>query len=590
MSDTWSLDALYSGYQDPQLHEDIAKLRESAAAINALPTTLSHQDEVSAVTKILQAEECFTLLAGKLSSYLALRQSCDTSDSEAINYLSQVQQVCSDCAKAFTQLDAFIQEVSDLDSLCAQSELLKEYRYLLKQTKADGRYRLSDEVEEVIAKLNLSAGDAWGNLQEYLTSTLNVSYADQTITLSEVRNLAYSADASVRKAAYEAELAAYDEIKQSVAFALNHIKSQVNTISDLRGFASPLDMTLYYSRMDRQTLDAMMAAIQEYLPIFHQYLKRKGDLLGHPNGLPWYDLFAPLPLSASVEKKYTLQETKDYLINHFTPFAQDLADLIQTAFDDAWIDFYPRKGKVGGAFCYNLPFIKQSRILTNFDGELGDIVTLAHELGHAYHGLMIEDHRPLNTDYSMPVAETASTFNENIIMNAAIAEEHDPKQKLILIEKQLQDVTQIICDIYSRFLFEREVFERRRNSFLFADSLCDIMVNAQKTAYGDALDPSFLHPYMWVNKSHYYSSSLSFYNFPYAFGGLFARGLVQKYEQDKEGFVPQYRSLLKATTIAHVEESAALVGIDLRERQFWVDSLETCKQRIEEFLTLSKIL
>ena len=233
--------------------------------------------------------------------------------------------------------------------------------------------------------------------------------------------------------------------------------------------------------MDRQTLDAMMSAIQEYLPIFHQYLKRKGELLGHPNGLPWYDLFAPLPLSASVEKKYTLQETKDYLINHFTPFAQDLADLIQTAFDDAWIDFYPRKGKVGGAFCYNLPFIKQSRILTNFDGELGDIVTLAHELGHAYHGLMIEDHRPLNTDYSMPVAETASTFNENIIMNAAIAEEHDPKRKLILIEKQLQDVTQIICDIYSRFLFEREVFERRRNSFLFADSLCDIMVKAQKT-------------------------------------------------------------------------------------------------------------
>lgn len=587
MKDTWSLDALYTGYDDPQFDADIAKLKESVQAINALPDTLSHDDELNSVTRILQCEEAFVLLAGKLGSYLALRQSTDTTNAKTVAYFTQIRQIANDSAKAMARIDAFIQTIEDIDALCAQSAFLKEYEYLLKQTKQDGQYRLSEAVEEVIAKLDLSAGDAWSKLQEYLTSTLSVPYKDTILTLSEVRNLAYDSDCKVRKEAYEAELAAYDTIKQSVAFALNNIKSQVNTISDLRGFASPLDMTLYYSRMERATLDVMMEAIQEYLPVFHRYLKRKGELLGHKNGLPWYDLFAPLQLGDHDHQKYSLSDAKAYLLAHFTPFAKDLADMIERAFDEEWIDFFPRKGKVGGAFCYNLPYIKQSRVLTNYDGALGDIVTLAHELGHAYHGMMIEDHRALNTDYSMPVAESASTFNENIIMNAAIDEESDPQKKLVLIEKQLQDVTQIICDIYSRFLFESEVFEKRRNSFLFADECCEIMIKAQKKAYGDALDPDFLHPYMWVNKSHYYSSSLSFYNFPYAFGGLFARGLVNKYKQEGNAFVEQYRKMLKATTICHVEDAAAIVHINLKDKQFWRESLETCKQRVEEFIVLS---
>ena len=188
----------------------------------------------------------------------------------------------------------------------------------------------------------------------------------------------------------------------------------------------------------------------------------------------------------------------------------------------------------------------------------------------------------------MPVAETASTFNENIIMNAAITEENDPLQRLILIEKQLQDLTQIICDIYSRYIFESNVFEKRKNSFMFAGELCAMMRKAQQEAYGDALDHNCLHPYMWINKSHYYSASLSFYNFPYAFGGLFARGLVARYEKEGEAFVDKYRAMLKATPVSHVEDVAAMVGIDLQQRSFWEESLATCKERIDEFLELTK--
>ena len=211
--------------------------------------------------------------------------------------------------------------------------------------------------------------------------------------------------------------------------------------------------------------------------------------------------------------------------------------------------------------------------------------TIAHELGHAYHGLMIQDHRPLNTGYTMPVAETASNFNELIIVNDAIAKS-EGEEKIQLIESQLQDCTQIIVDIYSRFLFEDEVIRRRKNTFLFAKDLEEIMINAQKEAYGDGLDPETLHPYMWCCKSHYFSAGLSYYNFPYAFGGLFARGLYARYEQEGADFLPKYKKLLYTTTIASAEDTARVAGIDLTDKEFWRSALQVIADQIDLFCQL----
>ena len=336
--------------------------------------------------------------------------------------------------------------------------------------------------------------------------------------------------------------------------------------------------------MTRATLEAMLSSMDKYLPKFHQYLKAKAKLLGHENGLPWYDLFAPVGNS---NRKFTTEEAKEYLLDHFRPFADDLADMIEEAFDNEWIDFFPRKGKSGGAFCAGSPTNKRSWILTNYDGALGDVVTLAHELGHAYHNRCLEENRPLNKDYSMPVAETASTFNEVVIMSAAIAEAQGD-DKMALVESQLQDTTQIICDIYSRYLFESAVFAERQEAFLFAPRLKELMLDAQKKAYGDGLDHECLHPYMWVCKGHYYSSGLSFYNFPYAFGGLFARGLYAKYLEEGEAFLPKYRALLKATPTCEVEDVAGIAGIDLTQPEFWDKSLEMVARDIDLFIQLAE--
>ena len=285
--------------------------------------------------------------------------------------------------------------------------------------------------------------------------------------------------------------------------------------------------------------------------------------------------------ASSVE--FTAEDAHKYLVEHFNSFASDLAEMVDKAFNEEWIDFYPHQGKVGGAFCSNLPFIGQSRILTNFSGSFGSVVTLAHELGHAYHGQQIQNHRPLNTSYSMPVAETASNFNELIIVNDAI-EKAEGEEKIMLIEGQIQDATQIIVDIYSRFLFEDEVIRRRKDTFLFAKDLEEIMLSAQKEAFGDGLDPDYLHPYMWCCKSHYYRAGLSYYNFPYAFGGLFSRGLYAKYLEEGEAFLPKYRALLAQTTVDTVENVAKIADIDLTNPEFWRVSLKMIADQIDLFI------
>jgi pepF/M3 family oligoendopeptidase len=408
-----------------------------------------------------------------------------------------------------------------------------------------------------------------------------VNFRGTTTNLSAIRNMAYEEDPQVRKDAYDAEIACYDRIKDAVDFALNSIKLETITDCQLRGYESPLARTLKHSDMEKATLDAMFGAIDEYLPKFWQYLKAKGKALGHKNGLPWYDMFAPMGKSAG---KYTTEEARDYLLKLFSTFDGELTEMVRRAFDEAWIDFFPRDGKTGGAFCAEVPCLGESRILTNFDGLFTDIVTLAHELGHAFHNQCVQSHRSLNRNYSMPVAETASTFNECIIMNAAIAAAQDKDEKLALIESQLQDVTQIICDIYSRFRFEASVFENREEEFMNADRLCQLMLDAQKKSYGDGLDHSTLHPYMWVCKSHYYGPT--FYNFPYAFGGLFARGLYAQYEKEGAAFVPKYKKLLYTTPIATAEDTAKVAGIDLTDQAFWRDALQTVADKIDLFCQL----
>ena len=584
MNKEWDLSPLYEGIETEKFQNDLKALTEKVEALNAFAAKLPEEDRGAVLHRALELQEQVSTLVMPLFDYAGLRSAVNTSDEEAVNAEAKLQKLLSETSAAQAALQAYVGKTANLEELIAADPFLGEYAYLLRTMQDDAKYVLDEKVEEALAKMDLSGGAAWGNLQAYLSSTVTADYRGEKKPLSAVRNLAYDADPQVRKDAYDAELACYDKIKDGVCFALNSIKQQVTTEAELRKAGSPLEMTLRRSRMQKTTLDAMIQAIEEYLPVFWKYLRAKAKMLGYEGGLKWWDMFAPMGKNTAA---YTVEDAKQYLDDHFRPFAPDMADMMMRAFDDAWIDFYPRAGKVGGAFCANLPFLRQSRVLTNFDGSFSDIVTLAHELGHAYHGMMIENHRPLNLDYSMPVAETASTFNETVVMNAALDEATDREVKLGLLESQLQDTTQIMCDIMSRYWFETAVFEKAKEGFAFPNELCAMMKEAQKRGYGDGLDLDTLNPYMWVCKSHYYSSGLSFYNFPYAFGGLFAAGLYAQYRKQGEAFLPKYRALLKATTVASVEDVAKMADIDLGDVSFWRSSLEIFKARVEQFLELA---
>ena len=581
MNGCWNLNPIYKGFDDPAFEQDIQTLKEKVAQSADFAAELANLEPLEGLKRGIATEEELNQLVYKLAGYASLRQAADTRDSQAGSQMGRIMGIASGVAAPEAAFKSWASNLPNLMELVESDEILKEYTFLFKNMKDSSRYLLGGKGEEIMAKMEMSGGSAWSEMQQYLTSTVPVTYRGNTTNLSSIRNLAYDSDPQVRKDAYEAEIACYDRIKDPVAFALNSIK--LETISDcqLRGYASPLERTLKHSDMQRATLDAMLSAMEEYSPKFWQYLKAKAKALGHENGLPWYDLFAPMGNSST---KFTVEEAREFLVNLFAEFDEELSAMIARAFDEEWIDFYPRDGKAGGAFCADVDCLKQSRILTNFDGMFGDVVTLAHELGHAFHNQCVFPHRMLNHGYSMPLAETASTFNECVVMGSAISKASGKDEKIALIESQLQDITQVICDIFSRYRFETLVFENREEQFMNADTLCAFMLEAQKQSYGDGLDHNVLHPFMWICKSHYYGPT--FYNFPYAFGALFARGLYAQYEKDGAAFVPKYKKLLYTTPIAPAEDVAKVADIDLTDKEFWRAALQTVADQIDLFCQL----
>lgn len=578
MNDTWNLDILYNDYNDPKFINDFKLM---SILIDEFNDASNNNIDIAI---LIQSLEDISQLTERLACFCSLKNSVNTNDTVAVSYLNQLQMKLSNISKATTILNKRIADIQDLDSFLLANPNLNEYKYYLTRIKKDSIYLLSDEVENVLSKVSITSTNAFSKMQSFLCSTLEIEYNNKILNLSSIRNLAYQDSQLIRKEAYEKELEAYKKIADPISFALNSIKHQVKIECQLRNYESPVIESLNRANMSVKSLEALMKSIRTHLPKLQEYLKIKARLLNNKDDkLAWFDLFAPI---GKLNKQYSLNDARDLLIDTFNEFNPNISKFIAKAFDNDWIDFYPRLGKEGGAFCCNMPSVKESRILTNYENNISDVITLAHELGHGYHGEIIMKHRPLNTDYSMPLAETASTFNECIITNKLIELSSD-EDKIVLIENQLQDLCQIILDIYCRFIFEKRVFDKCENHFLSSKDLCELMIQCQKEAYGSALNHDYLHPYMWVNKSHYYSGSLSFYNYPYAFGGLFARGLYLKSKQNPD-FNNLYDELLYNTTICSLEDVGKIAGIDLTDEGFYNDILNDIAHEIDEFNALSK--
>lgn len=583
----WSLDKLYTGFESDEFKSDLSNFKLEIKKIDEWAKT-NFSDVSCACEKI----ETFLAMKNSFSKYLKLIDYCtlvssaDSKNTVATKTLDTLEDDLTELTNSEYLFKKFLVDILDLESIINSSDSLKAHEFLLNELKEESKYMLSDKEEILLSKLKTTGSSSWTKLHEQLTSNLmidiEVNNEKKQLPIALIRNFAYESDAKLRKDAYFAELKGYEKIDSSIAFSLNGIKGETINIAKLRGFKNSLDMTLFESRMDLETLNAMFSAIKDSLPSFRSFFKRKAELLGHKSGLPFYDLFAPL---GSVDMNFTYPQAVSFVTNNFSDFSEKLGEFAKYAFKNDWIDVEPREGKRGGAFCSNLHSISESRILTNFTGSFSDVLTLAHELGHAYHGDCLSDQTFLNSDYSMPIAETASTLCETIVVNAAL-KTASKEESFVILENDITGMAQVVVDIYSRFLFEDEVFNRRENSSLTVCELKEIMSNAQKEAYGDGLDHNFLHPYMWLPKPHYYYADSNYYNFPYAYGLLFSKGLYSLYLEKGEDFIPLYDKLLKTTGKMNLRDVAKLVGIDTHDKAFWASSLKLIEDEILEFIKL----
>ena len=566
----WSLEALYKDYQDSKYQKDLSIYKNlSHEFSNYFKSMTQSQQSFKEGLQLLEKEYDFYY---RLKMYSSLIHSMDSNDREALQQLQNISQIHSSYTDAITSIQKHLASLPFDD---------KDYHYYLQTLKNKQKYTLDASQEKILNALYPSTLQSMSDMYYHLTSSAHRMCLGKDMTLTQIKNLCHDTSQEVRKEAFLNEMECYKQIDQPLAFAINNIKKQQLIISKLRGYQDPLDQMLQESGMRQDTLNAMMSTVEDYLPLFQDYLYTKAKKLGHQNGMPWYDIYATI---GECHYSFSIEECEKLILEYFKDVDDSLYQLAKHAFDEKWIDYPSRIGKQGGAFCENLAWIKQSRLMTNYNSTLSDVVTVAHELGHAYHGHMIEDQRPLNREYCMPLAETASMFNENIVYNA-IYQKADEQNQLLILDIQLSALCQVVCDIYARYTFEKSVFKRVENEFLFAEDLNALMLDALKKAFGKGMDPKWLHPYRWITKVHYYIPDIAYYNFPYTFGALFSRGLYTLYQKD-HSFFQDYQNLLKASTTHSVEDTALIAGIDLTKKDFWQQSLESIHQQMIQFLNL----
>lgn len=559
----WDLSKLYTGYDDPIFLKDYDQLVNYKI------------ENVNTNTSFKQLEEIKDL-EYRLRLYVTLRLSVEANNEDAILWSSKVLSACAVAANQMNELWTKILE----DKEIKQSSYYSTYKFIIEEKLNNAKHTLPLEQQEILNLVYPTSKKAFSDMYYALTGNAKANYRGNSLPLTQVKNMCHDNDSKVRKDAFLAELEAYKPIETPLAFAVSAIKKQQLIEARLLGYKDPLEKMLIESRMSSKTLDAMMSSIQKYLPVFRKYLRTKAKMLGYDHGLPWYEIYATLQ---ECDFNFSIEDCESYILDAFEKVGENLHEMTKTAFNEHWIDYPTYEGKQPGAFCENLGWIHESRIITNYNNTLSDIITVAHELGHAFHGEMIEEQAILNRDYCMPLAETASTFNENVMYNY-MASILPKKEKLLVIDTQLSALCQNVLDIYARFLFEKSVFEHIEEGFLNAKQLCELMKEALNKSFGDGLDKNWIHPYRWITKVHYYIPDIAYYNFPYTFGALFSRGLYAKFKKEGTSFIPKYEKLLAATTTNTCENVASMADINIEEESFWQESLQSIADQIQDFL------
>ncbi len=590
MDGIWDTARLYTSLDDPEYLSDT---REAQSRVEAAKAAVEAEfdgvrtDWPETAFAAIDALERATEAHARPSVYVELLCLADSGDEAVQAQKYHLAEIKAELDIASDRLAERLLSLNDLVRVAADPRAAR-YAFYFTQLEKERPHALPQALSACVHRMQATGGHAFAQLRSqtetHAECELALSGETKKLPLPAVRALQADPDPRVRRRAFEAEIKAEGGIAELCAASLNAIKGEAIAVAELRNFASPLEWMLHVNKMTRATLEAMHAAIAESLPVFARYVRVKARLLGYKNGLPYYELNTPVGKASA---RFTLDEAAAKIEAALSQTDAELGALAKQAFEENWIDAYPRRGKYGGGICVPVPSINESRIMVNFGGSFGDIVTIAHELGHAFHDRCTKDVPLFIRDAPTPVCETASTFNELIIYDAA-EKEAAPEERLFVLDALLTGATRNIVDIYSRFLFEDAVFGERKSAPLSSQRLCALMGQYQREAYCGALDPNALHPYMWIAKPHYTIVNFHYYNFPYAFGLLFAQGLHAIRRADPGGFMARYRALLEATCEDTLEGIAARAGVDIADKAFWQQSLAIFEEKVARFEQAAK--
>jgi pepF/M3 family oligoendopeptidase len=598
----WDLGSIYPGLESQELEVALADHQQKIDALDlyidqhaigrtgAVPA--HEQVVVDQLDVLIDRMNAIAKLEATLEAFIVGHVTTDSFNTMAARRMSELEMASVRFSQQEVRIRGWLGLLAeagvDLDSLISSHKNLSEHAFFLRELVAESRYLMSDQEEALASELTLPGALAWERLQGTITSQIVVPFEQdgtvQNLPMAALQNIRrYDLDEGTRRRAFELEITAWESTREPLAACMNGIKGTVNILSRRRGREDSLQRSLVQARLDRGTFETMLGVMEDSFPMFRRYFKAKAKILGKES-LAWWDVFVPV---GKVNRTFTYPEARSYILSVFEKFNPGLADFSKKAFDSGWIDAEPRKGKRGGAFCMEVPALEESRILCNFDGSLDQLFTIAHELGHAFHNECQTGLTMIQRSTPMTLAETASIFNETLVTEAALADAGSEDEELSILETFLLSASQVIVDIYSRYLFEKEVFERRVQADLSPDDFCEMMTRAQRLTYGDGLDPAHQHAYMWAWKPHYYSHELSYYNYPYAFGQLFGLGLYSIYGERGSRFFDDYRQFLRDTGQGSAAQLAERFGIKLGQPLFWQKSMQVIEARVDRYSALA---
>ncbi|MGI2329532.1 M3 family oligoendopeptidase [Planococcus sp. YIM B11945] len=590
-AEVWDLDILFPGGSDSQelrLHMDNAAPKldkfETTALNFQVPSSIEDAGKIAA---LLDEVKDVMLHLRQSSAFIGCLMAQNTEDKKANILQSETAALGARFQSALQKIQQDLTKTENgVWNKLLEEASLREFSFLLNEWREEANLQLSEKEENLITALSVDGYHGWSQLYDMLVGdikiTMTVDGEEKVFSVGQANNLSSHKDAAIRQESYEKLEEAWTEKEEFFAKTLNSIAGFRLAVYQKRGWENPLQDPLHINRMKEETLDAMWGAISKHKQPFVEYLNKKSELLGK-DGMDWFDVDAPVTEST---QQFSYQEGADFILNHFDKFGPELARFSEQAFEKGWIEAEDRPNKRPGGFCTGLPLTEESRIFMTYSGSMSNVATLAHELGHAFHSYALRPVHPLNRSYAMNVAETASTFAEMIVADAAVKNAATKEEKIALLEDKVQRSVAFFMNIHARFLFETRFYEERKKGVVAASRLNELMDEAQNEAFAGGLKST--HPHFWASKLHFYITDVPFYNFPYTFGYLFSLSIYAKALEEGTGFEEKYMALLRDTAIMSAEDLAMKhLGEDITQQAFWEKGIALCVKDAEEFVALT---